>query len=84
MRYHGKWRPTLRLEAGALREGGFDPASILALAGEQEVKHALKRHCDQAIERCVFGAPTFFVADEMFFGQDRLEFVAEALDAQWL
>jgi 2-hydroxychromene-2-carboxylate isomerase len=28
------------------------------------------------------GSPTFFVGDEIFFGQDRLEFVAEELDAQ--
>ncbi len=84
MRCHGKWRRRLRLEAGTLREGGFDPARIFALAGEQEVKDALKRNSNQAVERGVFGAPTFFVADEMFFGQDRLEFVAEALDAQWL
>jgi len=31
------------------------------------------------VERGVFGAPTFFVGEEMFFGQDRLDFVEEAL-----
>ncbi|HAB05567.1 MAG TPA: disulfide bond formation protein DsbA, partial [Alcanivorax sp.] len=33
------------------------------------------------VERGVFGAPTFFVGEEMFFGQDRLDFVEEALRA---
>ncbi|WP_369294196.1 DsbA family protein [Klebsiella pneumoniae] len=34
---------------------------------------------DEALERGVFGAPTCFVGDQMFFGQDRLDFVEEAL-----
>ena len=38
---------------------------------------ALKENTDEAIERGVFGAPTFFVGDQMFWGNDRLEFVAE-------
>ena len=33
----------------------------------------------EAVSRGVFGAPTFFVGDQMFWGQDRLEFVKEAL-----
>ena len=33
----------------------------------------------RAVERGVFGAPTFFIGQEMHFGQDRLDFVAEAL-----
>ena len=37
---------------------------------------------EEAVARGVFGAPTFFVGDEMFFGQDRLDFVAEALAAR--
>ncbi|MGZ5240589.1 MAG: DsbA family protein, partial [Caldimonas sp.] len=34
---------------------------------------------EEAVARGVFGAPTFFVGDDMFFGQDRLDFVREAL-----
>ena len=34
---------------------------------------------EEAVARGVFGAPTFFVGDAMFFGQDRLDFVREAL-----
>ncbi|MGI9024097.1 MAG: DsbA family protein, partial [Burkholderiaceae bacterium] len=36
---------------------------------------------EEAVARGVFGAPSFFIGDTMFFGQDRLEFVREALAA---
>ncbi|MBI2769693.1 MAG: 2-hydroxychromene-2-carboxylate isomerase [Burkholderiales bacterium] len=62
-----------------LQEAGFDPAALLALAGEQEVKDTLKATTQQAVERGVFGAPTFFVDGQMHWGQDRLDFVKEAL-----
>jgi 2-hydroxychromene-2-carboxylate isomerase len=64
-----------------LQEGGLDPKKIFALVGEQDVKDKLKSNSDDAVERGTFGAPTYFVGGDMFFGQDRLEFVAEALDA---
>lgn len=66
--------------AGALEAGGFDPASIAANAAETAVKDALRATTDDAVQRGVFGAPTFFVGEEMFFGQDRLDFVREALE----
>ena len=44
-----------------------------------KVKDALKASTEEAVKRGVFGAPTCFVNGEMFFGQDRLEFVREAL-----
>jgi 2-hydroxychromene-2-carboxylate isomerase len=43
------------------------------------VKQTLKSYTEAAVKRGVFGAPTFFVDDEMFFGQDRLDFVEDAL-----
>lgn len=64
-----------------LQEGGLDTKKIFALVGEQDVKDKLKSNSDDAVERGTFGAPTYFVGGELFFGQDRLEFVAEALDA---
>jgi 2-hydroxychromene-2-carboxylate isomerase len=64
-----------------LQEGGLDTKKIFALVGEQDVKDKLKSNSDDAVERGTFGAPTYFVGGDMFFGQDRLEFVAEALDA---
>ena len=45
------------------------------------MKDELKASTEEAVERGAFGAPTFFVDGEMFFGQDRLDFVAEALSA---
>jgi 2-hydroxychromene-2-carboxylate isomerase len=49
------------------------------LASEQAVKDQLKALTGVAVSRGVFGAPTFFVDDQMFWGQDRLDFVREAL-----
>jgi 2-hydroxychromene-2-carboxylate isomerase len=66
--------------ARVLGEAGLDAKRIFALVGEQEVKDQLKANSDEAVARGVFGAPTFFVGDEMFFGQDRLDFVADALE----
>ncbi len=65
----------------ALKAAGFDPKELLELTGQQDVKDRLKANTDEAVARGVFGAPTFFVGKDMFWGQDRLEFVAEALDA---
>jgi 2-hydroxychromene-2-carboxylate isomerase len=62
-----------------LVEGGFDAGALIAAASEQTVKDALRIMTEAAIERGVFGAPTMFVGDEMFFGQDRLDFVREEL-----
>jgi 2-hydroxychromene-2-carboxylate isomerase len=67
------------LVAAVLQQGGFQPGEILALAGRAEVKAALRQTTDEAIGRGVFGAPTLFVGDQMYFGQDRLEFVRDAL-----
>ena len=64
---------------GALQAAGYNPADILALAGDPEVKARLKTVTDEAIARGVFGAPTMFVGDQMFWGQDRLDWVKEAL-----
>jgi 2-hydroxychromene-2-carboxylate isomerase len=63
-----------------LGEAGFDPAQVLALANAQEVKDRLRAQTEEAVRRGVFGAPTMFVGDQMFWGQDRLDFVREALE----
>ena len=62
-----------------LAKAGFEPKAMLAAAEDQSVQDALRANTEEAISRGVFGAPTFFVGDRMFFGQDRLEFVEEAL-----
>ena len=58
---------------------GFDPAEIMALTADAEVKAVLRATTEEAVARGVFGAPTMFVGDAMFFGQDRLAFVRAAL-----
>jgi 2-hydroxychromene-2-carboxylate isomerase len=65
--------------AATLSEGGFDAEAFAALVADPEVKARLIATTEEAVGRGVFGAPTFFVGDQMFFGQDRLEFVREAL-----
>ena len=65
--------------ADVLVTAGFDAAELQAQAAEPAVKDALKATTDEAIRRGVFGAPTCFVGNEMFFGQDRLDFVRAAL-----
>jgi 2-hydroxychromene-2-carboxylate isomerase len=49
------------------------------MIGATEIKDALAATTAEAVARGVFGAPTFFVGDQMFFGQDRLDFVRAAL-----
>jgi 2-hydroxychromene-2-carboxylate isomerase len=65
--------------ASVLTQNGYDPAEVLALTADEEVKAVLKDNTEKAVQRGVFGAPSMFVADELFFGQDRLDFVLEAL-----
>lgn len=65
--------------ASVLQGSGFDASALLALASEQSVKDKLKAETALAVSRGVFGAPTFFVGEQMFWGQDRLDFVREAL-----
>ncbi|MDH1256955.1 MULTISPECIES: 2-hydroxychromene-2-carboxylate isomerase [Pseudomonas] len=65
--------------AAVLPENGFDPQEIMALTNDESVKAALKENTEAAIKRGVFGAPSMFIGDQLFFGQDRLDFVEEAL-----
>lgn len=65
--------------AAVLTTAGFDAQALLALSNDVATKERLKTLTTVAVERGVFGAPTFFVGDQMFWGQDRLHFVKEAL-----
>ena len=55
--------------------GGFDPDDFAERVQRPNVKQALFSATDEAVARGAFGAPTFFVGDEMFFGQDHLPMV---------
>lgn len=65
--------------AEVLAAAGLDPERFTALINDPAVKDKLKANTEEAAARGAFGAPTFFVDGEMFFGQDRLDFVEEAL-----
>lgn len=68
--------------ADALTQAGFDAQAVLALTADPAVKDALKSNTEEAVRRGAFGAPTMFVGDILFFGQDRLDFIREALAAE--
>lgn len=65
--------------AAVLEAAGISPALMLELVQDDRVKQTLRKTTEEAVARGVFGAPTFFVGDAMFWGQDRLHFVEAAL-----
>jgi len=65
--------------AAVLTEAGLDARKFSQRIQDQDVKDRLKATTEDAVERGVFGAPTMFVVDMMFFGNDRLPFVEMAL-----
>ncbi|MAN75149.1 MAG: 2-hydroxychromene-2-carboxylate isomerase [Henriciella sp.] len=86
--FHHVWRAEEPLKTDDLEQvraicasAGFDADRILGLAESEETKARLKANTDSAIERGAFGAPSFFVEDELFFGHDRLDYAREALIA---
>jgi 2-hydroxychromene-2-carboxylate isomerase len=82
--FHALWVEGISLDdpatvAAVLTQNGFDPNAVMALTADEEVKATLKDNTDKAVQRGVFGAPSMFVDNQLFFGQDRLDFVLEAL-----
>jgi 2-hydroxychromene-2-carboxylate isomerase len=63
----------------ALEESGLDAERLLALVQTREVKDELLANTERSVARGTFGAPTFFVEDEIFFGKDRLRDVEERI-----
>ena len=86
--FHAAWREQKNIAdkavlAEILAAAGFSPEEFFAATENPANKEKLKATTDEAVERGVFGAPTFFVqtpdGEEMHFGQDRLDFVEDAL-----
>lgn len=80
----GMWEDGLDLAqpeiiASVIDSSGLDGNALLALADDTDVKAKLVANTQSAVTRGVFGIPTFFVGDEMFFGKERLGQVADAL-----
>lgn len=72
----------LEVVTEVLNAAGLDAAALLASSQEPEIKAELIASTEAAVERGLFGAPTLFMDDDMYFGQDRLDFVEEALQGQ--
>jgi 2-hydroxychromene-2-carboxylate isomerase len=60
-------------------ELGVDRVEFEKLVESDEIRNELAAETDRALERGVFGAPTFFVGEEMFWGKDRMEFIDDEL-----
>ena len=74
--------PSPLLYGGVLymvNDNGIDPDDFTQRSDRADVKEKLKATTESAVARGVFGSPTIFVNGEMFFGQDRLDFVEEML-----
>lgn len=67
--------------ASVLNQVGMKVEASFTRAEEPQIKELLRKNTDEAVARGSFGAPTLFVGEEMFFGNDRLAFVEKALTA---
>lgn len=63
-----------------LNRGGVDGPRLVGLANSPEVKAELVANTEAAVARGVFGIPTFFVGDEMYFGKERIGQIEELLN----
>lgn len=84
--FHHMWEAPKKMDdpevvRAALTESGFDAGRLIARAADDDVKTRLREATDTAVARGVFGIPTFFVGDEMFFGKDKLRDVEELITA---
>ena len=65
---------------GGLMHGlAMDPDTLFAMAATLEINAVLAANTAEAIERSVFGSPTYVIDGDMFYGQDRLELVECAI-----
>lgn len=67
--------------ATVLNNAGLPADELMQQSQTEMVKTALKDATATAVKRGLFGCPTMFVGEDMFFGQDRLDFVTQALSA---
>jgi 2-hydroxychromene-2-carboxylate isomerase len=82
--FRAMWEDGLKMDdaavmAGVLRQAGLDDTRLLQRIGDQDIKDALLANTEASVTRGNFGAPTFFVGAEMFFGKDSLRDVEDEL-----
>ena len=75
----GKAMADAQVVQQVLAEAGLDANVLLAATTQESVKQELLARTEEAVARGVFGAPTLFLDGAMYFGQDRLDFVEQAL-----
>ena len=81
--FHNMWSEPKKLDEpevirAVLAGNGLDASRLLERAQSPEVKQELARNTESSVARGTFGAPTFFVGNEIFFGKDQLRDVEEA------
>lgn len=82
--YQARWASPAPLSsaeeiAALLGRAGMDAEQLLPLIDDAALDQSLDAATAAAAARGVFGAPTFFIEDDMFFGNDRLDFVRDCL-----
>ncbi|HET8706016.1 MAG TPA: 2-hydroxychromene-2-carboxylate isomerase [Pseudomonadales bacterium] len=82
--YNAIWRDgknmgDVSIVKDVLQQAGLNADKLLAAIETPEIKQALVTVTDEAVQRGVFGAPTLFIGEEMFFGQDRMDFIEARL-----
>jgi len=85
--FHHMWCEPRKMDEpavirAALAESGLDADLVLAGSADPELKQRLRARTEDAVARGVFGAPSFFVGSELFFGKDRLREVEEEIERQ--
>lgn len=84
--FEAMWRYPRKLDepeiiTETLRGAGLPAGDLVAAMRDPEVKEALYDNTQRAVERGVFGSPSFFVGDELYFGKDKLREVEELIHA---
>jgi len=83
---HHMWEAPKKMDdpaviRAALLESGLDADALIAAAQTPEIKQKLMDATESAVARGVFGSPSFFVGEELFFGKDRLGEVEDEIRA---
>ncbi|MDF1847927.1 MAG: 2-hydroxychromene-2-carboxylate isomerase [Parvibaculaceae bacterium] len=63
-------------------ENGLDGAAVVDAASRSDISDAIKQNTQEAIDRGLFGAPSYCLGNEFFWGQDRLDMLEDALKEQ--
>jgi 2-hydroxychromene-2-carboxylate isomerase len=82
--FAGMWEQSKKMDdpevfASVLTDAGLPGSALVQATQQEDVKAGLLENTQKAVERGVFGIPTFFVGDEMFFGKERLAQVENLL-----